>query len=251
MKNLNFNGQGLNEKGFAIKAPPPYKVAERDMTFNSVTARDGDIILDNGRYKNVDISYDINSIPHLVPYYDTESLRRELIDWLAPNDGDYKILRDDYNPGYFCKAVCKEIGEIKSSFNKHLDTTITFNRQPYWYSDLGQEQIILSGSGITHKIHNPENYTSQPLIRVYGKGSVVLMVNKENFIINIPTSMEYVDLDTELQAIFNGQVNCSNYVSFDYMPVLKSGDNTIYGTAYASSTSVFNKVEIIPRWRRL
>ncbi len=246
MKDLFYNGKSLNEMGFSIKTPPVRTVAERDISFSSITGRSGDIIVDNKRYKNVDMPpYEINSIPYLVTAYDTESLARELIDWLAPNDDNYKILRDDYNPGYFCYAVCTSIGEISSKLNKHIDTSITFNRQPFWYSDLGQETTISTSTEF--EIYNPEIYSSEPYIKINGSGTVYLTVNGTQY--RSENIEDYIEFDTEQQSVFKDTQNCSQLVNFDYLPIFKPGTNHIKIGGH--NGGIFSSIEIIPKWRRL
>ncbi len=252
MKNLYYNGKSLIEKGLALKSYPIYNIAQRDLSFNSIVARNGDIIVDNKRYKNVETAYAINSIPHLVTVDDSYSLVRELTDWLMPTDGEYKILRDDYNPGYFCKAFCTGIGEILNPFKKYIDTTLMFNREPFWYSDSGQKQKTFAGSGKTFELYNPEKYASEPLIRVYGTGYITLTINNVDYNVEIPSNYGYLELDTELQTASVKKVDYNKNIDFDYMPTFQSGVNTIRGIAYQGGTSYnFEKVEIIPRWRRL
>ena len=84
MRDLTYDGQSLNEKGFAVKTYPVRRIAERDMTFTSVIGRDGDVPIDNFRFKNVTETYEINSLPHRVAAEDTQALMNELIDWLVP-----------------------------------------------------------------------------------------------------------------------------------------------------------------------
>lgn len=252
MKNLYYNGESLLEKGLALKNYPKYNIAQRDLSFNSVVARSGDVIVDNKRYKNVETTYPINSIPYLVTAETSYGIVRELTDWLMPTNGDYKILRDDYNPGYFCEAFCTEIGEISNPLAKYIDTTITFNRKPFWYSDLGQKTITLAKVGVNFEINNPEKYTAEPLIRVYGTGNITLTINDVNYNVTIPSSYGYIDLDSELQTASVKAVNFNKNIDFDYMPTLIPGENYIKATPYQGSTeAIFEKIEIIPRWRRL
>ncbi len=246
MKDLIYNGKSLNEMGFSIKTPPARTVAERDISFSSITGRSGDIIVDNKRYKNVDMPpYEINSIPYLVTAEDTESLARELIDWLAPNDDNYKILRDDYNPGYFCYAVCTSIGEISSKLNKHIDTSITFNRQPFWYSDLGQKKFTTTKTEF--ELNNPEIYTAEPYIKINGSGTIALSVNGISY--QARNVVDYIEYDTAQQSVFKDTQNCSSLVNFDYLPIFKPGTNNIL--IHPKNGAVFSSIEIIPKWRRL
>lgn len=250
MNNLSFNGQSLNEKGFAIKTYPKYKIAERDIDFESIIGLSGDVITDNMRFKNVEMTYEINSIPYLTPYKNPQDVIRDLANWLV-SDGKYKILRDDYNEGYFCKAVCTSIGEISNVLSKYIDTVLTFSREPFWYSDKGQEKIIYTNEKSTFEIFNPEIFKSEPLIRIYGTSSLKLTINGSLYDITIPSGFEYIDLDTELQSAFSGSFNCNKYVDFDYMPTFIPGKNIIRIALGTSSEASFEKMEITPRWRRL
>lgn len=250
MNNLSYNGQSLNEKGFAIKTYPKYKIAERDIEFESIAGLSGDVITDNMRFKNVEMTYEINSIPYLTPYKNPQDVIRDLANWLI-SDGKYKILRDDYNKGYFCKAVCTSIGEISNVLSQYIDTILTFSRQPFWYSDKGQEKISFTNEKSTFEILNPELFTSEPLIRIYGKSSLKLTINGSLYDITIPASVKFIDLDTELQSAFSGGLNCNKYVDFDYMPTFIPGKNIISIAKGANSDASFEKMEITPRWRRL
>ena len=250
MNNLSYNGQSLNEKGFAIKTYPKYKIAERDIEFEAIAGLSGDVITDNMRFKNVEMTYEINSIPYLTPYKNPQDVIRDLANWLI-SDGKYKILRDDYNKGYFCKAVCTSIGEISNVLSQYIDTVLTFSRQPFWYSDEGQKVISLANDKGTFELFNPEMFTSEPLIRIYGTSSLKLIINGSLYEITIPASLKYIDLDTELQSAFSGGLNCNKYVDFDYMPTFIPGKNIISIAIGASAEASFEKMEITPRWRRL
>lgn len=252
MRDLTYDGQSLNEKGFAVKTYPVRRIAEREMTFTSVIGRDGDVSIDNFRFKNVTETYEINSLPHRVAAENTQALINELIDWLVPLSSDYRIFTDDNNLGYFTKAICSSVGEISQSYlNKHIDTTLTFQRLPWWYSYEGQKEIELIGNK-QFKIYNPEKHNSQPLIRVYGTGTVDLMVNGTDYLLKIPSAYGYIDIDSELQSVFVGLSNLNKDVDFDYLPILNSGENTIYATGYlGQSGNSVSKIKITPRWRRL
>lgn len=247
MKDLIYNGQSLNNLGFVIKTRPIYTVASRNISFQSVLGRNGDVIIDNQRYENVEMSYSINSIPHFVTAGSSQELVHALIDWLAPSDGEYKILRDDWNSGYFCEAICTNIGEIANNLFLGLDTTITFNRKPFWYSDLGQMPKILDAQNLTYVLNNPEIYQSEPVIKINGKGNIDLMINGKYY--HLKKVDDSVTIDCETGNATKDGVMCNEVTDFDYPPVFTAGENTIRIIAAAGAT--FNKAEIIPRWRRL
>lgn len=248
MKDLIYNGRSLNELGFAIKTKPIYTVASRSMNFQSILGRSGDVIVDDKRYNNVEMTYSINSIPHLVAAESNQELVHSLIDWLAPSDGDYKILRDDWNSGYFCKAVCTNISEITQKLFLGLDTTIKFNRMPFWYSDIGQIPKVIEGVNKKCTLYNPEIYEAEPLITIYGSGNIDLIINNNYFhFIDVDGS---VTIDSETGNATKDGIMHNEVTSFDYPPVFKVGENYVR-TVSAAGQSTITKVEILPRWRRL
>ena len=111
MHNLEYNGTSLRKLGFCIANAPFYHISNRKFEIVDIYGKDGGIIADNGFYENIDVSYEINSLPWLV-YNDTQSLIRMLAEEFANFDGKYKELRDTYNTGYYAKAICKSIDKI-------------------------------------------------------------------------------------------------------------------------------------------
>jgi phage-related protein len=249
MNDLIYNGQSLNELGFAIKTRPTYSVAKRSFSFKSVLGHSGDVIVDNQRYENVEMSYQINSIPHLVGAGNSFRLVQELIDWLSPFDGEYKILKDSWNEGYFCEAICTNISEVANNLFLGLDTTITFNRKPYWFSDLGNEKIDINSVKKIYTLLNPEIYTSEPLIKIYGKGDISLSYNNNSYYIFSGID-EFIELDCESGNVSKNGISYNKNVNFNYPPVFSKGENTIIFYENNKSSS-FEKAEITPRWRRL
>lgn len=255
MNDIIYNGQSLRDLGFAIKNHPVHSVAERDLEFVSVVGRSGDYIVDNYRYKNVDIPpYEINMLD-FDRLQNTDENERRLIDWLMTGDGSYKRFEDSTVPGYFCNAMCTNIGEIqRNDINGFLNTSIQFNREPFWYSKEGQNPIEFEGSRTDYSIFNPENYYSQPYIKITADRSTVgetnLLINGTAY--NLSEIDGYIEIDSEKADVFCGDTDFNNVARFDYFPILKPGENTISIWVRASSASsyVFN-VRIIPRWRRL
>lgn len=257
MHNLIYNNISLNSFGFCIANKPFYSIAKRSFETTEIVGCDGVILSDNGVYSAVEQKYEVNSIPYKVPCTDSNNIVRQFAEWLTVWDGNFKILRDTYNEGYFSKAICKSIEPLTENANKCLSTTINFTRQPFLYSDEGQKKITQeanSNFGVSFSIYNPESFKSLPYIKVYGSGKIYVDINGHTFNI-LKGFSEYIEIDSELQNAFKGFSNYNKYVDCNYMPELIPGKNTIkiygiYDTA-ASETGRCTAVEIIPRWRRL
>lgn len=258
MNDFTYNGTSLSSFGFCIANTPQFNISKRSFETVQIVGMDGVAISDNGIYEAVETVYEVNSIPYRVPYLSSSALYRALAEWLTAWDGQFKIMRDTYNEGYFYKAICTKIEPITEIANKCLKTSITFTRQPFLYSDDGQKSIAVDAAenslGVNFTLHNPENFNSQPYIKVYGEGAVSVDINGNKFNI-LRDFSDYIEIDSEIKHAHKGAKNCNNLINCNYMPELIPGENTIIiQGAYDSGTSKTGKctrVEIVPRWRRL
>lgn len=259
MHSFTYNGTNLSSLGFAIKTKPIYRIAQRNITFQTIYGRQGDVIVDDGTYKNVVQPYEINTIPHLT-HEDHSDLVQRLAEWLSVYDGDYKILRDTYNPGYFCEAVCTNVYDIVRNLTRCFDTTVEFTRRPFWYSDEGQKPVVLpfepTTTTQTVEIYNPEKYEAEPIIRIYGGGMQESVIQINDQIINIKSMGENgIEINTPKMQTLNinnngvGEGNGNDAVNNDFMPKLKPGKNIIKFTA--DKLVYFKGITVIPNWCRL
>ncbi len=265
MNNIIYNGQSLRDLGFAVKNHPVHSVAERDLEFVSVVGRSGDQIIDNYRYKNVDIPpYEINMLD-FDRLQNTDENERRLIDWLMTGDGCYKRFEDSTVPGYFCNAICTNIGEIRrNDINGFLNTSIQFNREPFWYSNEGQNALEFEGlrNHETITVFNPERYYSQPYIKISinmnidVSGFPKLTVNGKLYSLHMDCFKDFtsIEIDSEKADVFSGNVDRNYDANFDYFPILQPGENTISMAIrdnYIHVDDVVFDIKVIPRWRRL
>lgn len=258
MNDFTYDGTSLSSFGFCIANTPQFNITKRSFETVPIVGMDGVAISDNGIYEAVEMTYEVNSIPYRVPYSNSSALYRFLAEWLNVWDGNFKILRDTYNEGYFYKAICTKIEPITEIANKCLKTSITFTRQPFLYSDDGQKSVAIDAAEnetmVSFTLHNPENFNSQPYIKIYGEGAIYVDINGKKF--NILSGIsEYIEIDSEIKHAHHDNWNYNNYIDCDYMPELIPGENSIKVKGiYDNNTSKTGKctrVEIIPRWRCL
>lgn len=256
---FTYNGTNLRTLGFFIATPPKYQIAKRSFDFASVYGKNGGVISDNGVFDNVEMQFEVNSYPYIVPNESNAELVRAFAEWLTVWDGEYKIFRDTSNPGYYTKAICTGVEPIEEVAPLCLSTTINFSRVPFWYSDLGQEIIrpkLTSTQNAEIKIYNPENYTSEPLIKIINKGAKVnpltLTVNDgQTLTVKTSSDKDYIELDSEQQSASfdNGTSLANNCISCTEFPKLLPGWNKIKLSGKNANT--FTDIEIKPNWRRL
>jgi phage-related protein len=250
MHDFTFNGVSLSSLGGRIVQPPFHTVATRNVERVKIYGQSGDEIIDNESYDNVDFSLSICFMPLLA-----ESTARELayavIDWLAPLQNGYYTYRDTYNPGYFTKAVLKNIDQVVRELPVLLTTTLNFVRVPFWYSDVGQNTTTVFG-GSAVQINNPEKYPSEPYyifetqrteetdahITINGE-TVSFAVSHENPVHRFANKQHF--------RLYNGG---KIYFGTELLPDLQPGVNSVQvTTSYVVSGSFW--LEIRPNWRRL
>lgn len=222
--------------GLYIKEKGVYKGAERDVSYTSVAGRSGDLITDNGRYKNVKIPYKL-ALLNSSPRSFTE-LVHLIKNWLLVEPGYFKLW-DTYDREYFRLASFSDEVDIEQELRVYGELDITFNCNPYKYLTQGQTKI--TGTGNDH-IYNPEAYASEPYIKIYGSGTCYVYINNVQLKINNVSG--YVEVDSEMRNCYKGSTALNNKMVGDF-PTLKPGDNHI-----TTGTGV-TAIEIIPRWRTI
>lgn len=201
---------------------------DRDITSVSVPGRDGDLTFDNGRYKNVIRSYQIQ----VVGTDNIHNLESALIEKVG-----YQRLEDEYDPEMYMIARMSNAPSVSSWVGEAASIRLTFDRKPQRFYKSGEKAISFTANG---SIRNTTIHSAKPLVRVYGTGTVSIGEKS----IQILSVNQYVDIDCELQDAYKEGANCNNNIrllSGDFFS-LEPGAN---GVQISGSVS---KVEITPRW---
>lgn len=240
---FNFNGKDSRDFGIMVRDKSTYKKPERDKEFISVPGRSGDIIVDNGRYKNFDMSYGITLFSPEITNDTNENLdlayaSYDLKNWLSADDSYYRLF-DSYDPFYFFEACLT--GEIYfETFSTHIaKTELSFNCKPYRYRFDGENMISFEKTGV---LVNPEIHNSLPYFKIYGNGDLTLHVNGQQCTIYGVST--YVEIDSDIMNTFKGVENWNGRFSGAY-PELQVGKNSIAVSGDA------NLIQVIPRWRTI
>lgn len=123
---------------------------------------------------------------------------------------------------------------------------MTFNCKPFKYSFAGQPTIADGNPRLT--ITNPTAFDSKPYIKIYGSGTVRLMITPSGQGTTtwvLSDVDEYIEIDSGLMNCFKDTVLKNDTVTGEGFPVLKPGENSI-----ACAGNV-RRVEVVPRWRCL
>ena len=233
-----YNGKPLSDFGLYISGNGTFNSPERDVTKVEVPGKSGDLIFDNGRFKNVTITYRDSFI--LEEDHDEfifARKMRELSSFIKSSPG-YHRLEDTYHPDEYRLAICTTglDPEVYNLVGGVFD--LEFDCKPQRFLKSGEAPVTFTSAG---RILNPTSLSSKPLIRVYGYGSVG--IGNETITIS-SNSNAYIDIDCDMLNCYCGTVNCNGYVSLnsDEFPVLVPGPNDINFEGHIS------KVVITPRW---
>ncbi|MBO5570847.1 MAG: hypothetical protein J6A79_18235 [Clostridia bacterium] len=226
-----YNGKNSRDLGLVLSGEDVWKTAVPDLEFTSIPGHNGDLLISNNRYKNVEITYHVGVKRGFPLKYS------DLMNFLLSDPG-YHRLEDSYHPEHYrMGAFAADVTPQPGALNHSGTFDLTFNCKPQMFLKQGERTVELTANG---SIYNPTLFASQPLIRVYGTGEVT--VGQNSF--RLTENYEYTDVDCELQDAYRGAENRNpNLVlTVGDFPVLKPGENIIVlGTG-------ITKVEITPRW---
>lgn len=224
-----FGGRSSDDLGLLISGSGIYPTPERDAEIVEVPGRNGNLVFDNGRYKNVTITYDC-----LIRDFETnyDSIRT----FFASQVG-YQRLEDSYQPDRYRMArISGQLEPTVGPYKRNARIKLSFDCKPQVRFKSGDITVLIK-SGDT--LYNRYGFSACPLIRVHGSGT--LQIGSYAVAIADPGT-PYVDLDCETMDAFYGARNLNGSVTLENFPQLVPGSN---GIKYDGKISA---VEITPRW---
>lgn len=227
---LTIDGKLTSDFGIFISGIGIYNAPERDIDSVSIPGRNGDLIIDNGRFKDVEITYPCCIVQEFANKFGAFK------SYLLSRRGHFR-LEDDYDADHYRKAYYKNSIEPETQILHRVGKfNITFICDPRRFLKSGDNVNVLTSNG---SLFNPTYYESKPLIRAYGTGYFYIGSIKTT----ITAANEYTDIDCEIMDAFKGATNCNGNVSCDDFSNLglEPGENNI-------TLSGITKLEITPRW---
>ena len=111
-----YNGVSSLDMGLRIESKNVFSAPEYDVTFQSIPGRNGDLILPNGRYPNVQVTYSV-----FLPAKSIAELAEKITKvkaWLYGEQNAYHTLSDSYDTVYTRKAVYSGSLDIEDQLNR-------------------------------------------------------------------------------------------------------------------------------------
>lgn len=229
---LTFGNIVSNEYGVWISGEGTYDAPERDLDYVEIPGKNRDLLLDNHRFRNIEITYPAFISKQFDSRFDV--FKAALLQYA----GTYQVLADTYHPSEFRLATFTGAVEPETGpYNKAGRFDLVFNCGPQRYLNSGLATQNFTAAGT---ISNPTLYAARPTIRVYGAGTVGIGSQTITVASNPWT---YIDIDCEAMDARNGASNANSYVSVtgDGFPTLPPGDTGV-------SMSGVTRVIITPRW---
>ena len=165
-RGLTFGGASSKDYGIYITGTGVYNAPERDVEMVTIPGRNGDLVLDNGRFSNIEVTY------HCGVFGDSQANFAEAVsefrNLLCSRQG-YMRLTDDYNLNEYRMAVYKNGLDATADAVRAGEFDITFDCKPQRYLTSGETTItVTSGDEIT----NPTLFPASPMLMLDGIGDV-------------------------------------------------------------------------------
>ena len=164
---LQFDGDNSLDHGVYITGEAIYNAPVRDTENIEIPGRNGEFILDKGRWKNIDVTYKAGLFGS-----DQDNFASKIRDYrniLASRLG-YKRITDTYNPEEYRLGKLKDGLDVDAKAQKKAgEFDIVFDCKPQRYLVSGEEEISVSSGQI---ITNPTPYDASPLLKARGYGVI-------------------------------------------------------------------------------
>lgn len=192
-------------------------IPDKDLDFVEVSGRNGDLIRNNQRFKNVTQTFSLINA-------NMDSTNR-LVEWLRTSD-EYKQLYTNLQPNYYFEAIPYQNLTIPRSNYRFTQFDVEFVMKPFMKSVIGQEPINIGTQPL--EILNNELFAAQPKIFIQGSGEVTIVLNDmEYLIVDVD---EQVTIDSEELKVYKDfntpKDSTAKFIDFKF-PELQSGFNTI------------------------
>lgn len=235
---FTINGVSSEDSKTVIQSRPILHAPKRKVDFKEAYGHDGSIPYDENSYENTKLE--------LLMYSDDGSAtdtRAEMYNiFNSPGYIDLVMYAD---PTKIYKVMLDSPHKFESRYymKEGVAFEIGLTVKPYKYLVTSPKRTLTTSGNL----FNPTLYTSLPVIKIFGSGTITLKVNEIDFMIK--NISDHIILDSETMYGYketgsilesqNGNIYTRNF------PFLKPGNNTI------SWTGTVTRVEIEPKWRTL
>ena len=219
---MAFTYKGITSRDMHLRVENELELSstERDIELIEIPGRDGDLVLDNGRFKSVVKTFPCILVPP--PKKDVESLVHPIHQWLACDVGYHDLLLEDDREFVYQGIIDNPVttNKILSHLGK---TVISFRLHPIKYLKTSLiEEPLTNGMTLT----NPFGIEAKPMIRMIGNGNMTLTIGGRELVLQGIAGGCLIDSDTHTIMSLDGRVTLFERM-FSPFPILKPGNNVI------------------------
>ena len=219
---FTYKGRTSDEMFLKIESGLDFSSPARDINLLAVPGRDGDVVLDNGRYNSV-----VRTVPcrlFLPENSNIENAVENIHNWLNVDIG-YHDFEWSGDSDFVYKALVHESFNTHRVLNKYGRIVLNFRLHPIKYlrSSLTERSVQNNTN-----IQNPYNIDAKPLIRILGSGNIIIRVaGQELRLRGIANGGCIVDSETQTITSLDGRMTLFDRMESYPFPVLRPGNNTI------------------------
>ena len=258
MGSLTFDGVTSTELGLIIDGYFSRGVAQRKLSKVPIPGGNGDRIMSQEAFENVQESYIAYWLDQGQPEYNDLKFQA-IVDWMK-DDGYYRLTNSDY-PSHFwmAKAIAPTEDQIVNYRDCFHSVPLIFDRKPQCFLDSGDEAQAFdqssggpSETGWSFDIYNPTKQKSKPhiLVNLVTAGSqiassVLISVSGKTFQVTPPSGITEFEIDCEREQCYVDRAgiitNLSMYTAGPYIELPPGWVSVGIGTGIQTIT-------ITPRW---
>lgn len=250
LHHFKFNSGDSREFNCYITSKTVFNQPERKVSFVEIPGRNGDVVIDNGRYNNIKFKLGLRLFSKKITenfVLDFEHNLKRVTDWLIQGV-NYYVYTDSYDPEYY-RMACITSVTVNQKRKDVADITVEFNAKPLKYKTIGDAIITISEARTSsNPLVNYENMETKPYYKLYmatghSDETVTLTVNGRAY--NIDHVTEYVEIDCEMMNVYKSTTIKNKDYRPDQdgnFPFLKPGNNLI---GFSNNIAY---IELKPRW---
>lgn len=164
---LQFDDIDSLRNGVYITGEAVYNSPERDVELIEIPGRNGDLVVDKKRFKNIEVKYKAGAKGQTKD--DFSNVMRSFRSLMASKRG-YKRLTDTYNPDEFRLGTFIDAIEVEPSDRKRAgEFDLIFNCKPQRYLMSGEAAVEVTDG---EEFFNPTPFEASPLLMVDGYGTI-------------------------------------------------------------------------------
>lgn len=216
---FTFKGRTSHDMGLRIAREVTFSSPSRSIDSVAVDGRNGTLIIDRGRYENVDWGIPVI----LIADNGIEERLTDIADWLLTDVGFHDFLWDS-DPDFVYRAMCHQQFNINHLLRTLGKGIINFKMHPIKFLKTGlTERQIANNTNVV----NPYNINAKPRLRINGSGNITIRIQNTDLVLRGIAGGCIVDSETQTITSLDGRITLFDRMYSYPFPELSPGSNVI------------------------